>query len=94
LPVLTIICNNGRWQAVDSATRVVYPDGRAAAAKPMPLVELAPSPEFTKVAEASDAFARRVDDPADLPGAIRDALEAVHGGRQALLDVRMEHGVR
>ncbi len=27
LPTLTIICNNGRWQAVESATRVVYPDG-------------------------------------------------------------------
>lgn len=94
LPVLTIVCNNGRWQAVDSATRVVYPDGHAAAASPMPLVELAPSPEFTKVAEASDAFARRVDEPDDLPRAIQDALEAVHGGRQALLDVRMEHGVR
>ncbi len=94
LPVLTIVCNNGRWQAVDSATRVVYPDGVAAAAQPMPLVELAPSPEFTKIAEASDAFALRVDEPADLPGALRAALEAVRGGRQALLDVRMEHGVR
>ena len=30
LPTLTIICNNGRWQAVESATRVVYPDGAAA----------------------------------------------------------------
>jgi acetolactate synthase-1/2/3 large subunit len=94
LPVLTIICNNGRWQAVDSATRVVYPKGLAAAAQPMPLVELQPSPEFTKVAEASDAWAKRVDDPADLPRAIDAALSAVAGGRQALLDVRMEHGVR
>ena len=95
LPVLTIICNNCRWQAVDSATRVVYPQGLAAAATPaMPLVELKPSPEFTKVAEASDAWTRRVDDPADLPGAIDAGLEAVAGGRQALLDVRMEHGVR
>lgn len=94
LPVLTIVCNNRRWQAVDGATRVVYPEGRAAAADPMPLVELTPSPEFTKVAEASDAFARRVDDPGDLPGALRDALEAVQGGRQALLDVRVEHGIR
>src|SRR5690606_27448904 len=24
LPVLTIVCNNRRWQAVESATRVVY----------------------------------------------------------------------
>ena len=94
LPTLTIVCNNGRWQAVESATRVVYPDGAAAHAEEMPLVELQPSPEFTKVAEASDAWARRVDDPAELPRAIGAAMEAVAGGRQALLDVRMEHGVR
>jgi acetolactate synthase-1/2/3 large subunit len=94
LPVLTIVCNNGRWQAVESATRVVYPTGAAVSAPVMPLVELEPSPEFTKVAEASDAWTRRVDDPADLPAAIEAGLEAVAGGRQALLDVRMEHGVR
>jgi acetolactate synthase-1/2/3 large subunit len=94
LPTLTIICNNGRWQAVESATRVVYPDGAAAHAEEMPLVELKPSPEFTKVAEASDAWTQRVDDPAQLPRAIDAALSAVAGGRQALLDVRMEHGVR
>ncbi|HVY63502.1 MAG TPA: thiamine pyrophosphate-requiring protein [Gammaproteobacteria bacterium] len=94
LPTLTIVCNNGRWQAVESATRVVYPDGAAAHAEEMPLVELQPSPEFTKVAEASDAWARRVDDPAELPKAIDAALTAVAGGRQALLDVRMEHGIR
>jgi len=94
LPVLTIICNNRRWHAVDASTRIVYPDGAAARSKLMPLVELEPTPEFTRVAEASDAFALKVEDPADLPGALRDALEAVEGGRQALLDVRVEHGDR
>ncbi len=94
LPVLVVVCNNGRWQAVDSATRVVYPSGLAAAAAPMPLVELQPSPEFSKVAESSGAFARRIDEPDALPGALEEALEAVRSGRQALLDVRMEHGER
>jgi acetolactate synthase-1/2/3 large subunit len=94
LPVLTVICNNNRWHAVDAATRGVYPEGLAAASPTMPLVELKPSPEFSKVAEASEAFARRVDDPADLPGALEAALGAVQSGRQALLDVRMEHGYR
>ena len=79
---------------IDSLTRVVYPDGAAAHADEMPLVELQPSPEFTKVAEASDAWTRRVDEPAELPRAIDAALTAVAGGRQALLDVRMEHGTR
>jgi acetolactate synthase-1/2/3 large subunit len=94
LPTLTIVCNNRRWHAVDAATRAVYPDGEAAASAEMPLVELQPSPEFSKVAEASGAFARRVDEPADLPAAIEAALSAVAGGQQALLDVRMEHGRR
>jgi hypothetical protein len=79
LPTLTIVCNNMRWQAVESATRVVYPQGLSAAARPMPLVELQPSPEFTKVAEASDAWTRRVDEPADVPRALDDALAAVAG---------------
>jgi acetolactate synthase-1/2/3 large subunit len=94
LPVLLIICNNRRWHAVDASTRLVDPDGAAAHAELMPLVGLEPSPEFTKVAEASDAFARKVEDPAELPDALREALAAVAGGRQALLDVRVEAGDR
>ncbi len=89
-PTLTIVCNNGRWHAVDASTRGVYPDGVAATAGEMPLVELQPTPEFSKVGEASGAYARRIDDPADLPGAIERSLEAIAGGQQALLDVRME----
>jgi acetolactate synthase-1/2/3 large subunit len=94
LPVLTIVCNNRRWHAVDASTRLVYPDGAAAGAPLMPLVALEPTPEFSKVAEASDAFARKVEDPAALPAAIRAALAAVAEGRQALLDVRVENGDR
>jgi acetolactate synthase I/II/III large subunit len=94
LPVLTVVCNNNRWHAVDASTRGVYPDGRAATSDVMPLVELKPSPEFSKVAEASDAYARRIDDPADLPDALEAALAAVERGQQALLDVRTEHGQR
>jgi acetolactate synthase-1/2/3 large subunit len=94
LPVLTIICNNRRWHAVDASTRIVYPDGAAAHSQQMPLVELEPSPEFTLVAQASGAFTRKVEEPGDLPGALNAALEAVAAGRQALLDVRVEHGDR
>ena len=94
LPVLTIVCNNRRWHAVDASTRLVYPDGASARAALMPLVALEPTPEFSKVAEASDAFARKVEDPAELPGAIHAALAAVAAGRQALLDVRVENGDR
>ena len=92
LPVLTIIMNNSRWYAVEAATRSVYPKGQAVAAKTMPLVELGPSPDFCKVAQASDAFTRRVEKPGDLRQAILDGLKAVANGQQALLDVRTAPG--
>ena len=92
LPVLTIVMNNARWHAVEAATRGVYPKGEAVAAEVMPLVELTPSPDFCKVAEASGAFTRRVEEPADVTQAIHDALDAVAGGQQALLDVQTASG--
>jgi hypothetical protein len=60
----------------------------------MPLLEQQPTPEFTKVAEASDAGARRDDEPTEQPRGIEAAQTAVAGGRPALLDVRTEHGIR
>jgi acetolactate synthase I/II/III large subunit len=88
LPVLAIVCNNSAWYAVEEATLGVYPQGAAARAAPMPLVELAPTPEFTKVAEASGAFARRVEHPGELPQALAAAFASLARGQQALLDVR------
>ncbi len=93
LPVLTIVCNNSRWQAVESATRGVYPHGRAAASEAMPLVELQPSPEFCKSQRPRTRCALRVDDPAELRARSKRRC-AVQSGQQALLDVRMEHGIR
>ncbi len=49
LPTLTIIANNHAWGAVRQATRDVYPDGHAAKANTMPLVELNPAPAFEMV---------------------------------------------
>ena len=68
----------------------VYPDGYAARANAMPLTQLSPSPDFVKVAEASRAWARRVEAGADLPGALEGALEHIRTKRTlALLDVRV-----
>jgi acetolactate synthase-1/2/3 large subunit len=88
LPILTVIQNNSRWQAVDEATRSVYPAGEAVAASVMPLVDLSPSPDFSLVAKASGAHAEVVTEPALLPDALQRAVAAVYNGQQALLDVR------
>lgn len=87
LGIVVVILNNEEWGAVRASVTGVYPDGHAARANRMPLTALKPSPDFTRTAEASRAWARRVTDAADLPGALRDALAAADTGRLALLDV-------
>ncbi len=92
LPVLTIICNNRQWAAVEWAALGVYPQGHAArAGTPVPLSSLAPAPEFERYAEASGGYGERVTEPAELPHALRRALDAVRNERrQALLNVVCE----
>lgn len=88
LPVLTIVFNNGVWNAVQRTTRMVYPDGHAVRANAMPLVSLEPAPRYAQVVEASGGWGERVEDPDALPGAIERALRVVREEkRQALLDV-------
>lgn len=92
LPLLTILCNNARWHAVQNAAQTLYPDGHAAKhATPVPLADLSPTPAFEKYAEASGGYGEVVSDPAALPGAIERALRVVREEkRQALLNVLSE----
>jgi acetolactate synthase-1/2/3 large subunit len=94
LPTLTIVSNNAEWFAVRRATAGMYPDGRAAKANAIPLVELSPSPGFEKTIEACDGFGQKVDDPAALPAALDRAFDAMAQGRSALLNVVTHAGGR
>lgn len=88
LPVLVIIVNNEEWGAVRASVTGLYPNGFASRSNEMPLTALKPSPSFTKTAEASRCWSRRVSDPAELPAAIASALNVVRfQKRPALLDV-------
>jgi len=90
IAVLTIVLNNGGYRAVHHAVLGLYPSGYASKGDAVPLTELAPSPNFAMVAEASRAYAETVDDPAALPAALERAIRVVTiDRRQALLDVRV-----
>ncbi len=90
LPVLILVLNNEEWGAVRGSVTGLYPDGYAARANTMPLTSLSPSPEFTRTAEASNAWAKRVDRAEDLDAALNEALRVVtEDRRHALLDVRI-----
>lgn len=88
LPILTVVFNNGVWNAVRKSTRALYPTGMAAQSNDMPLSSLAPAPAYEQIVAASGGYGELVDDAEALPGAIDRALRAVRvEKRQALLNV-------
>lgn len=90
LPILVVIVNNGEWGAVRQSVAGLYPDGYAARSNQMPLTQLSPVPDFTKVAAASRAYAKQVADPAELPHALSAALHHMDTNKTlALLDVKI-----
>jgi acetolactate synthase-1/2/3 large subunit len=88
LPIFTVVLDNSGWEAVKSATLRVYPEGAAKSAGEYQSV-LAREIDFHKVAEACSAHAECVNEPDALPAAIGRCMEALHGGRAAVLVARI-----
>jgi acetolactate synthase I/II/III large subunit len=90
LPILTIVKNNGLWNAVRRSVVGAYPQGAAARANVMPLTSLEPAPDYTAIAAASRAHVERVEHGRDLPAALERAIGVIRGERrQALLELRV-----
>jgi acetolactate synthase-1/2/3 large subunit len=88
LPTLTIVCNNAIWNSSKAATQQVLPDGWATSTGNFPLCELSPSPRYEMVVAAHGGYGEMVDDPAELPAALKRALKVVkEEKRQAVLNV-------
>jgi acetolactate synthase-1/2/3 large subunit len=91
LPTLTVIANNHAWHAVRQATRDVYPEGYAAKANTMPLVELNPAPDFEMVAESCGGHGEKVTAPEQVMPALRRAFDAIRSGTPALVNVTTQN---
>jgi acetolactate synthase-1/2/3 large subunit len=89
LPVLTIICANRKWTAVQGSALGMYPAGHVAGAGQLsPLAELGPSIAYEQYATASGGYGEAVTDRQDLVPALNRALHAVRSEhRQAVLNV-------
>jgi acetolactate synthase-1/2/3 large subunit len=88
LPVLFIVWNNGIWNAVKNATKSMHPEGYAAETDTWAMTNLSQGFNYEMVCQASGGYGERVDDPAEVPGAIQRALHAVQvEKRQALLNI-------
>jgi acetolactate synthase-1/2/3 large subunit len=88
LPVLTIVCNNAIWHSTKAATQQVMPDGWATSTGNFPLCDLTPSPRYEMVVAAHGGYGEMVDDPQQVPAALKRALTVVREEkRQAVLNV-------
>jgi acetolactate synthase I/II/III large subunit len=93
IPVLTVVLDNGGWQAVKSAVQRVYPKGIAAETDQfqsrLTSGRQGEQRDFSAVARAFGAHGECVTEPEDLAAAIDRALAALADGRAAVLHVQV-----
>ena len=88
LGLVTVVFDNGRWNAVAASTTRMYPGGAAAAADAVPLSGLGPRPDYVRLVEAYGGHGELVDRPDRLADALAAALKRAAAGTQTLIAVR------
>lgn len=86
LPFLTVVFNNGNYEAMRSNHLAFYPGGDAATSGIYHGVHI-PGPNYAKLVDPFDGYGVRVEDPSKLKEALQNGLAAVNEGRIALVDV-------
>jgi acetolactate synthase-1/2/3 large subunit len=86
LPILIVVCNNGQYRAMQVGHRHHYPDGVAHEADMWHGVTI-DGPDYAELGKPFGFHGQKVERPAELPGAIRNALREVDGGQSAILNV-------
>jgi len=83
VPYLSIIFNNQAYAAIKGLFKESYKVDNMGA-------DISTPPDFAGVAKACNAYGRRVEAPAEVLPALREAMDQVRGGRAAVLDVRLK----
>jgi acetolactate synthase I/II/III large subunit len=93
IPILTVVLDNGGWQAVKSAVQRVYPEGVAAKTDQfhsrLSSGRQGERRDFSAVAGAFGACGECVTEPDDLAAAIDHCLAALDDGKAAVLHVHI-----
>jgi acetolactate synthase-1/2/3 large subunit len=86
LPILIVVFNNGQYRAMQTGHLHHYPDGVAQAADMWHGVAIE-GPDYAELGKPFGFHGQKVERPAELPDAIRNAMRAVNDGRTAILNV-------
>jgi acetolactate synthase-1/2/3 large subunit len=88
LPILTVILNNQRWQAVRGAALRMQPDGYASKANQVPLAHFNVEQHYEKMVEVSGGYGEEVREASDMLPALERGLKSVMvDKRQAVINV-------
>jgi acetolactate synthase-1/2/3 large subunit len=93
IPVLTLVLDNGGWQAVKAAVQRVYPKGVAAETNQFQSRLMSDRQgekrDFSAIAKAFGAHGERVTEPGELSAAVDRCLAALDDGKAAMLHVHV-----
>ena len=93
IPILTVVLDNGGWQAVKSAVQRVYPKGVAAETdrfqSRLTSGRQDERRDFSDIGRAFGAYGECVTEPDDLAAAIDRCLAALDDGKAAVLHVHI-----
>ena len=81
-PFLAIIYDNQGYGAIKGLFKETYNVDNMGA-------DIARPPDYTMIARANNAHGRMVDNPVELPKALKECLAIVRGGQTAVLDVKL-----
>ncbi|MGE0039433.1 MAG: thiamine pyrophosphate-binding protein [Xanthobacteraceae bacterium] len=93
LPLLILVFNNAKYAAMQFYHDKFYPSGTSIATKDYYGVNLK-GVNYEQAAAMIGGYGRRVETPAGLKGAIKEALEAIASGKSAILNLIMPAKVR
>ncbi len=91
-PFLSIISDNQSYGAI---RRIVERMSETHLSDEMGYVaglDISPPPDYALIAQACGGWGKIVDEPNDVLPALKEALKQVHGGKPAVLDVRLAKG--
>jgi acetolactate synthase-1/2/3 large subunit len=92
-PFLAVILNNQSYGFIKLLVEQVYGEGRISNEAAFEAgVDIRPSADYAKVAQACGGYGRRIEDPDDLLPALKDAIAQVRQGKTAVVDVMVESG--
>ena len=92
-PFLGVICDNQSYGFIHGLVRRTAGESESGFSDKMAFeagVDFVPPVDYAGVAEACGAYGRTVEDPDDVPGVLRAAMDEVQHGRAAVVDARLE----